>query len=85
VLAPEPIGLHEQLPESDLGRCRTPRCRLGWLWYQRVEPPTCPKRFFFCRALRQQVRGLGDGLDAGGLDIPLVEMGISPPSREGAC
>src|ERR1700730_127202 len=33
--SPEPLGLHEQLPEADLGRCRTPRCRLAWLWYQR--------------------------------------------------
>jgi hypothetical protein len=27
----------EELPKADLGRCRTPRCRLGWLYYQRAD------------------------------------------------
>jgi hypothetical protein len=50
---PQPVALHEQLPEADLGRCRTPRCRLGWLYYQRVDDGY-PKHFFFCRRCRQR-------------------------------
>jgi hypothetical protein len=46
---PRPVALDEHLPDADLGRCRTPRCRLAWLWYQRMEPPTYPVHFFFCR------------------------------------
>ncbi len=53
---PKAIGLHEQLPESDLGRCRTPRCHLGWLYYQRqdTEEGGYPKHFFFCRRCGQR-------------------------------
>jgi hypothetical protein len=52
--SPEPVGLHEHLPEADLGRCRTPRCRLAWLWYQREERPRYPKHFFFCGSCGQR-------------------------------
>ena len=49
---PDPVGLQEVLPEPDLGRCRTPRCHLGWLYYQRMERPRYPKHFFFCPRCR---------------------------------
>lgn len=43
---PLPVGLHEKLEASDLGRCRHCRC---WLYYQqREERPTYPRHFFFC-------------------------------------
>src|SRR6266851_4205417 len=42
---PEPVGLDEQLPESDAGQCVRCRC---FLYYQRVEEGY-PKHFFFCR------------------------------------
>src|SRR5258708_24459783 len=61
--APAPVGLHEELPEADLGRCRTPRCRLCWLWIS--ERTTATEALFLVPALRHNIRGLGDGLDAG--------------------
>jgi hypothetical protein len=54
---PEPVGLDEQLPEDDLGRCRTPSCRLSWLWYQRLDRERgYPKHFFFCRSCGRRYR-----------------------------
>jgi hypothetical protein len=46
---PRPVALDEHPTEDDLGRCTTPACRLGWLYYQRCDPPRYPKHFFFCR------------------------------------
>jgi hypothetical protein len=43
---PEPVAVGEHLQHSDHGRCTGCRC---WLYYQRVERPQYPKRFFVCR------------------------------------
>jgi hypothetical protein len=44
-MKPPPVGLHDQLPHSDLGRCIQCRC---WLYYQRTDDGY-PRHFFFCR------------------------------------
>jgi hypothetical protein len=63
---PVPVGLNQELPEADLGRCRTPRCHLGWLYYQRMEPPTYPKHFFFCRRCGSRYAAWETGWTPGG-------------------
>jgi hypothetical protein len=53
---PEPVGVDEQLPRPDLGRCRTHSCRLGWLYYPRLDPPRYPVHFFFCARCGRRYR-----------------------------
>jgi hypothetical protein len=70
-MEPQPAQVHEQLPESDLGRCTTPACRLGWLWYQRQDSERgYPRHFFFCRRCGQRYAAWEAGWTPGAAKSP---------------